>query len=84
MSFQTPILTEPIIRTPFTDMGAAMITQQHTVCKDFEMKYIKCLEAYGKSLGETKCQAFLEDFTECSTRAKQVNECNILLEFMLS
>lgn len=73
-NFQAPKLSEPIIRTPFTDMGASMFTEQNTpFCKNFEIKYMKCIEAYGKPLGDTKCKDFLEDFSECVTKTKQVS-----------
>ena len=66
-------LQEPIIRTRFTDMTAALFTQQNNLaCKDFELKFVYCMEAYGKPLGNTKCKDFEDDLRECVFKGKQV------------
>lgn len=67
------ILHEPLVRTPFTDMAAAMFTRQtYSDCDQFEMKFASCLEAYGRPAGDVKCAALKEDFGECVFRFKQV------------
>ncbi|KAI9551484.1 hypothetical protein GHT06_021817 [Daphnia sinensis] len=65
-------LTEPILRTRFTDMSAALFSAQKTECKDFELRYVYCLEAYGKSLGESKCKDLKDDIQECFFKFKQL------------
>lgn len=66
-------LTEPILRTRFTDISAALFTSQNSECKDFELRYVYCLEAYGKSLGESKCKDLKEDMRECIFKIKQLS-----------
>ncbi len=66
-------LQEPILRTRFTDMTAAMFThQKNEVCKDFELRFVYCMEAYGRPLGDTKCQELKDDLNECVFKNKQV------------
>lgn len=66
-------LNEPVLRTRFTDMGAALMTSQNNDrCKDFELRYVYCKEAYGKTLSDTKCNDLKEDLRECIFQFKQV------------
>lgn len=65
-------LVEPILRTRFTDMSVALFSAQNHSCKDFELRYVYCMEAYGKSLGESKCKDLKEDLNECFFKIKQV------------
>lgn len=66
-------LYEPIIRSRFTDMGAILFTRQkHPYCKDFELKFRYCMEAYGEPVGFEKCKLLREDLNECMFRHKQV------------
>ena len=80
MALPYPKLSEPIIRTPFTDMGAAMITQQRSICKSFELKFMQCMEAYGKSIGDVKCKDYFDDLQECTLLSKQVICYHLLLK----
>jgi len=70
-------LVEPILRTRFTDMTAPMFSFQNHHCKDFEMRYVSCMEAYGKSLGQQKCVDFKLDLNECVYNDKQVCQDDI-------
>lgn len=66
-------IMEPIIRTRFTDKTAPLFTAQRiNVCDDFELKFVTCMEAYGKSVGSTKCKDLKDDLTECIFKTKQV------------
>lgn len=67
---------EPVLRTPVSDMAAAMFTQQMgrpNKCGDFELRYKLCVEAYGKGLGKSKCQDYFDDLDECINMRKQVH-----------
>lgn len=66
-------LIEPILRTRFTDMTAPLFThQKNEECRDFELKYVYCMEAYGKPYGDAKCKDYKDDLTECVFKFKQV------------
>lgn len=65
-------LLSPPFRTPFTDLTGCVISHQwHGKCKDFEMRAIDCLEAYGLNRGLEKCNDLIEDFKECGLRQKR-------------
>lgn len=62
----------PPFRTPLTDLTGCVISHQwHGRCKDFEMRAVDCLEAYGLYRGLEKCHDLLEDFKECSMNTKR-------------
>lgn len=65
-------LVEPILRTRLTDMTAPVFSFQMHPCKEFEMRYVSCMEAYGKSLGKEKCMDLKLDLNECVFSDKQV------------
>lgn len=66
-------LNEPLLRTRFTDMAAALFTsQKNPQCQDFEMRYVTCMEAYGRTMGDQKCKDLRDDFKECIFKIKQV------------
>lgn len=66
-----PIVT-PFFRSPFTDLGGAMVNAQHyDKCGPMELKMMECLEAYGLDRGKTKCADIIDDFYECYTMRKQ-------------
>ncbi|KAK4885169.1 hypothetical protein RN001_001440 [Aquatica leii] len=64
--------TSPVFRSPFTDLTGCLISHQwHGPCRDFEMKVMDCLEAYGLHNGRIKCDTLIKDFRECAGRRKQ-------------
>ena len=66
-------LVEPILRTRFTDMSAPLFSYQYDhPCKDCEIRFVTCMEAYGKSLGPKKCMDLKLDLNECVYNDKQV------------
>jgi len=74
---------EPVLRTPVSDMAAAMFTQQMgrpNKCGDFELRYKLCVEAYGKGLGKSKCQDYFDDLDECINMRKQRARFNAMYD----
>lgn len=62
-------LYSPPLKTPLTDLTGCLISHQwEGRCKDFEMRAVDCLEAYGLLRGQEKCKDLLDDFKECATR----------------
>ncbi|XP_053986616.1 uncharacterized protein LOC128880490 [Hylaeus volcanicus] len=64
--------TTPLFTTPLTPAEASMHSYQDMPrCRDFELRAVKCLEAYGWYKLNEKCELFIKDMYECVTRAKQ-------------
>ncbi|KAF2354004.1 NADH:ubiquinone oxidoreductase iron-sulfur subunit 5 [Trinorchestia longiramus] len=56
----------PYFRTPLTDLGSHMISHQSGgMCRDFEMRAVECVEAYGTHKAETLCRDYMDDLFEC-------------------
>ncbi|KRX40322.1 Neurogenic locus notch -like protein 3, partial [Trichinella murrelli] len=70
-----PGLVGPLINGPLQDVFATMLTHQGTPCENFEMNYMRCMEAYGQILGKRYCDLELRDFYECVYKTKRVNVC---------
>ncbi|KRY19568.1 hypothetical protein T12_5418, partial [Trichinella patagoniensis] len=68
-----PGLVGPLINGPLQDVFATMLTHQGTPCENFEMNYMRCMEAYGQILGKRYCDLELRDFYECVYKTKREN-----------
>lgn len=69
----------PPFRIPLTDLTGCVISHQWDgPCKDFEMRAVDCLEAYGLNRGLQKCKDLVEDFKECHTRTKRNARLNAM------
>uniref|UniRef100_T1JLL9 Uncharacterized protein n=1 Tax=Strigamia maritima TaxID=126957 RepID=T1JLL9_STRMM len=65
-------MAAPVIRTPFTDIFGRFFTNQgHGQCRDFELNFYECMEAYGLPRGWKKCDDYYEDFMECLSHDKR-------------
>ncbi|KAK7084141.1 NADH:ubiquinone oxidoreductase, NDUFS5-15kDa, partial [Halocaridina rubra] len=63
----------PVFRTPFTDLSSTFLTHQAAdKCNNFEMNYVKCIEAYGMGKGEARCRDYMDDLRECQLQLKQI------------
>ncbi|XP_015516645.1 NADH dehydrogenase [ubiquinone] iron-sulfur protein 5 [Neodiprion pinetum] len=62
----------PAFRTPVMDLTGCLINaQQSHRCKDYELHFYECMEAYGIPKGYKKCSDMFEDYHECLTLGKQ-------------
>ena len=72
-------LQEPLIRTPFTDVSATLLTSNRSKhCNEIELKLLYCMEAYGNPLGVEKCKALRQDLDECIFKLKQVGNAVLI------
>ncbi|MCL4121703.1 UNVERIFIED_CONTAM: hypothetical protein GTU68_034499 [Idotea baltica] len=53
--------------------GPLLTYQRSPRCRDFEMRYMECLDAYGIRMGRTKCKDYMEDLRECANSVKTVS-----------
>ena len=54
-------------------------THQMGKCKDFELRMIDCLEAYGANReGQEKCADYIADLNECSGMGKQKERVKLM------
>ncbi|KFD56146.1 hypothetical protein M514_02924 [Trichuris suis] len=61
----------PWINGPLQDVFAKLLTMQGTPCENFELNYMRCLEAYGHILAKRYCDLELRDFYECYYKTKR-------------
>ncbi len=62
----------PIMEGPFTRISDHMWTYQSSLCRDWEMDYMRCAGRVGLQQSEKKCSKLLDDWEECLFRRKQV------------
>lgn len=62
----------PALRTPWTEaLGSAYTYQDHPICRDFELRLVDCVEAYGWYRSQEKCNLLFKDLEECLYNLKR-------------
>uniref|UniRef100_A0A5S6QK42 NADH dehydrogenase [ubiquinone] iron-sulfur protein 5 n=1 Tax=Trichuris muris TaxID=70415 RepID=A0A5S6QK42_TRIMR len=61
----------PLVSGPLQDIFARLLTMQGTPCENFELNYMRCVEAYGHMLAKRYCDLELRDFYECCYQTKR-------------
>lgn len=63
----------PWFRSPLSDLTGSLVNHQfYGRCADIEMQLVECMEAYGLTRSQQKCDTIMKDFRECTVREKQI------------
>lgn len=61
----------PYIKSFLSEVGVNIMSFQHSMCADFEINAMECIEYYGAKQGIVACKDWYDDFIECVHKSKQ-------------